>query len=259
MKKCRKFKKAWISYLYGELEREDRKQLEAHVQACPQCQQELKGFESVLEKADRVRADMQKAMDSVDWEALPAKIAENTFRKKAKAPWYRLHPHMRPVYAALFVGVILGVTVTLVFVRVPQVWRTGEVAFHVPQDVLEGMDVEVARRETLDYLEKSQNLLLDFIQLSPAEYDEYLQNELASGQVRSLLSKKKYINQQLDTYQMAKAKAICDQIEFLFLELTQISPTLSEAELNKVQELIKERKLLLKIRLLKKELEQSEV
>ena len=58
---------------------------------------------------------------------------------------------------------------------------------------------------------------------------------------------------------MAKAKAICDQIEFLFYELTQISVQLSEEEISKIQNMIEEKKLLLKIKLLKKELEQSEV
>jgi ribosomal protein S13 len=58
---------------------------------------------------------------------------------------------------------------------------------------------------------------------------------------------------------MAKAKAICDQIEYLFYELTQISVQLSEEEISKIQKIIEERNLLLKIKLLKRELEQSEV
>jgi len=58
---------------------------------------------------------------------------------------------------------------------------------------------------------------------------------------------------------MAKAKAICDQIEYLFYELMQISAELSEEEVSKIQNMIEEKKLLLKIKLLKKELEQSEV
>jgi len=73
------------------------------------------------------------------------------------------------------------------------------------------------------------------------------------------LSKKKYIDNQLDKVKLAKAKAICDQIELLFFELTQISEDLSPEDLRKIQRLIEERQLLLKIKLVRKELQKSEV
>jgi hypothetical protein len=58
---------------------------------------------------------------------------------------------------------------------------------------------------------------------------------------------------------MAKAKEICDQIEFLFYELTQMSEYLSPEDLRRIQNLIEERQLMLKIKLVKKELKKSEV
>ncbi len=58
---------------------------------------------------------------------------------------------------------------------------------------------------------------------------------------------------------MAKAKAICDQIELLFYELSRISEELSIEQIEGIQRLIDEKQLLLKIKLLKKELEESEV
>jgi DNA polymerase/3'-5' exonuclease PolX len=72
---------------------------------------------------------------------------------------------------------------------------------------------------------------------------------------RELLQKKKYLNAQLDRFQMAKAKAICDQIEALFLELSQINEELSAAELGRIRGVVQERQLLLKINLVKKELQ----
>ena len=54
---------------------------------------------------------------------------------------------------------------------------------------------------------------------------------------------------------MAKAKALCDQIETLFLELSQIDTDLPAAELAKLRSYVEERQLLLKINLVKKELE----
>jgi len=76
---------------------------------------------------------------------------------------------------------------------------------------------------------------------------------------RELLSKKKFLNPQLEKAQMAKAKEICDQIELLFYELAAVSEGLTEIERREMQNLIEDRSLLLKIRLLKKELQKSEV
>jgi hypothetical protein len=124
---------------------------------------------------------------------------------------------------------------------------------------LERVELEMARRETLDYLEESQYLLLDFVQSPSKKSAEFWQSEFATQKARDLLAKKKYISPQLEKFQMAKAKSICDQIEYLFYELTQISAQLSEEEISKIQNMIEEKNLLLKIKLLKRELEQSEV
>ncbi len=54
---------------------------------------------------------------------------------------------------------------------------------------------------------------------------------------------------------MAKAKAICDQIETLFFELSQFDGELAAAELGRIRGYVEERQLLLKINLVKKELQ----
>ena len=102
-------------------------------------------------------------------------------------------------------------------------------------------------------------MLLDFIQASPERSSETWRQSLATQKAKDLLTKKKYINPQLDKFRMAKAKEICDQIELLFFELTQISDQLSDEDLTKIQNLIEDSQLLLKIKLLRRELEESEV
>jgi hypothetical protein len=162
---------------------------------------------------------------------------------------------LRPVYAGLLIGVVLGAVVTLMVFRTPQPGEINGREYFASQDFLENVELEMARRDTLDYLERSQYLLLDFVQ-SPSERSaDFWQSEYAVEQARDLLVKKKYINPQLDKFQLAKAKAICDQIEFLFFELTQVSVHLSVEEVNKLQRMVEDRQILLKINLLKKELE----
>jgi len=268
MMDCKKIKKDLVAFLYGELREDEKKLMKAHLDACPDCRRELQHMKEVIKGADSLQEDIEKAMASVDWEELPSKITEAVFEKEVPLPRDRwlagisrsfFQPRLRPVYAALLIGVLLGSFITFMVLRspLPRETETGE--FFVSQDFLERVELEMARRETLNYLEESQYLLLDFIQSPSEKSAEFWQSEFASQKARGLLAKKKYISPQLDKFKMAKAKAICDQIEYLFYELAQISVLLSEEEISKIQNMIEEKKLLLKIKLLKRELEQSEV
>jgi len=268
MMDCKKLKKDLVAFLYGELRENEKKLMKAHLDACPDCRKELQHLKEVIKGADSLQEDIEKAMSSVDWEELPSKITEAVFAKEAplsRERWlagisrFLFQPKLRPVYAALLIGVLLGSIITFMVFRSPLPRETEAGEFFVSQDFFEKVELEMARRETLSYLEESQYLLLDFIQSPSEKSAEFWQSEFASQKARGLLARKKYISPQLDKFKMAKAKAICDQIEYLFYELTQISVQLSEEEISKIQNMIEEKNLLLKIKLLKKELEQSEV
>lgn len=265
MMNCKKIQKDLVAFLCGELPKNEQEFIKAHLDQCSRCRAEWEELRKISETADKLREDADKAMSSVDWENLPSQIAEHVFDKGsqprrqtwlAKVSGFLIQPRLRPVYAALFIGVFLGALLTFVVFRVPQSRVVAEREFFAPQDFLENVELEMARRETLDYLEKSQFLLLDFIQAPSEKSTDFWQSEFAAEQARDLLAKKRYINPQLDKFKLAKAKAICDQLEFLFYELTQISVQLSAEEVEKLQRMIEERQIMLKINLLKKELEQ---
>jgi hypothetical protein len=265
MMNCKKIQKDLVAFLYGELQKNEQELFQAHFDQCPRCKGELKELKRIIEASDVLKEDMDEAMASVDWEALPSQISEVVFKRETRPqrlPWlakvsgFLVQPRLRPVYAALLIGIVLGGLLTFVVFRTPRSEIMAEREFFAPQDFLENVELEMARRETLDYLEKSQFLLLDFIQAPSEKSADFWQSEFAAEQTRDLLAKKRYINPQLDKFKLAKAKAICDQIEFLFYELTQISVQLSAEEVEKLQRMIEDRQILLKINLLKKELEQ---
>jgi hypothetical protein len=268
MSECKKFKKDFVAFLSQELDEEKRKLLQSHLDRCPECKHEMAQLEKFMKGAESLKVDIEQAMEAVDWEELPMKITKNVFKQGVSAlkePWlerlsrFLFQPRLRPVYASLLLGVLLGSLATFLILRAPQLKEARAMKISVPSNFLERMELEMARRETLDYLEKSQYLLLDFVQSPSDKSAEFWQSEFASQKARELLDKKKYINPQLDKYQMVKAKMICDQIELLFYELSQISVKLSSEEIEKIQNLIKEKQIFLKIDLLKKELGKSEV
>jgi len=215
-----------------------------------------------LKETEAVRAELRAAADSVDWDALPGIIADRALAgapKTSRIPWAArlwegLAPlRMRPVLAGLLGGLIIGAGAMYFILKAPGGRPGAASAYYASGEFLDRAELEMARRNTLDYLEKGQFMLLDVF--GSGEEGPVMPAAVRSEQARDLLQKKKYLNGQLERFQMAKAKAICDQIETLFRELSEISGEMPAAELDRIRDLVKERQLLLKINLVKKELQ----
>jgi len=268
MRGCKKFEKQMMAFLSGELLEDNQEQFINHIEKCTQCRNELVQLRNLMNRADVLNEEVDEAMASINWDVLPAQIADFVFKKEPSLPRKAstgdifkvlFQARFRPVYAGVLLGLLLGAVITFMVLRVPHIKEMRGREFFASEDFLDRVDLEMARRDTLDYLDKSQYLLLDFVQSPPERLSEYWQKDFASTQAKDLLSKKKYMNHQLEKFQMAKAKKICDQIEILFYELTQISEELSVEELEKIRNFIENRQILLKIKLVKRELEESEV
>jgi hypothetical protein len=262
MNACPLKKTDWVAYLSGDLEDGRRTTVAEHLKECPECRKDVEEIRRVLEGADAVKGEIQEALRSVDWEALPSRVADYVFanaQKPEKVPLGErirmgfLRPSLRPVLAGLVLGVVLGSAGMYLALRNPAPAPDQAKNYHASQEFLDSAELEMARRETVDYLEKSEYVLLDFFGTASGQASVRTASNVA--QARELLSKKKYLNREFDKFQMAKAKTICDQIEMLFLELAQISGELPEAELAKIRDLVQDRQLLLKISLVKKELQ----
>ncbi|MCX8159649.1 MAG: zf-HC2 domain-containing protein [Candidatus Saccharicenans sp.] len=263
MKVCSKYKKEWPAFIAGQLPPGKEEEIVAHLRVCPGCRTELEETRKIISLAAGFKKEIEEVMATVDWESLPGEITEKVWQQKeqkmpAVSPSRWRAWKWQPVAAGLFLGLLLGGALTFMLLK-PQ--KPGaliprqEAGLTWPADLVERVDVALARRETIDYLERSQYLLLDLLQNSKPGESGFIHQE----KIRQLLTEKKYLNNQLDDWRLMKARAICDQIELLFLELSQLSPELSAGELQKVRELVEEKQLLLKINLVKKELQQGEV
>ena len=233
-----------------------------HLEKCPECRAAADEMRRVLAKTDAVKAEIREAVTSVDWEKLPAVIAERAFSASRKPE--RVLPaarprawlsalRMKPALAGLAAGLVVGAAAMYFALKAPGPRPGPGTEYFASGEFLDKAELEMARRNTLDYLEKSQYVLLDVFE--SAGEGGAAPTAFSSAQARDLLSRKKYLNVQLERFQMAKA--ICDQIEMLFLELSQISEEMPAAELHKIRGFVEERQLLLKINLVRKELERG--
>jgi len=260
MSKCSMTKNEdWAAFLLGDLEDKRRTRLAGHIEGCPACRAEVEAVKRILDEAAAGRAEVREALASVDWAALPAVIADRAFAEARKPESVRSAEPIRgvswlfrlkPALAGLVAGLAVGAAAMYLALRAPGPRPDGRGGYFASQDFLDRAELEMARRSTLDYLRKSQYLLLDVFE-SHADGAAAFRPE----RTKDLLARKKYLNAQLEKVQMAKAKAICDQIEMLFLELAAVSETLTEADLERIRGFVEERQLLLKINLVSRELE----
>lgn len=261
MTKCAMTKTRREDLLAGDPEGR-RKAMAEHLDKCPECRAEADAVERLLRETEAVRSEIRAAAASVDWETLPGLIADRAMagsRKPERAPsparpraW--LVPlRLSPALAGLLAGLVVGAAAMYFVLRTPASRPGQDLGFYASGEFLDRAELEMARRNTLDYLEKSQYVLLDVF--DTAGEGGAAPAALSSARARDLLARKKYLNGQLERFQMAKAKAICDQIEMLFRELSDISEEMSAAELARIRDLVEERQLLLKINLVKKELQ----
>lgn len=261
MKVCRKYKKEWPAFVGGQLPPGRTEEMAAHLKICAACRAELEETRKLISLTTGFKEELKEVMTTVDWASLPVEITDKVWAQKertATAPSGWRSWKWQPVVVGLFLGLLLGGALTFLVLR-PQkpgaLVARQETGISLPADLVERVDLALARRETIDYLERSQYLLLDLLQNGQPGESGLVRQE----RIQQLLTEKKYLNNQLDDWRLMKARAICDQIELLFLELSQLSPELSARELEKVREMVEEKQLLLKINLVKKELQQGEV
>lgn len=266
MSECKDINRELVAFLYNELDPEEMRRIASHLDRCPFCLQELEQLEQVKKAAGSLENEIAETMTSIDWEALPVEMAGRLSEQVSSRSRGRLRLfggllplRWASLCAGLLAGLLIGSLATYIILKIPHRRGEMEAGMVITGDFLEKAELELARRETLEYLEKSQYLLLDFVQSPSGETTDLWKDDTGLARARELLSKKKLINSQLDKFRMAKAKEICDQIEFLFYELTQIRNHLSPEEKKRLQELIEEKQLMLKIKLVKNELKKSEV
>jgi len=264
MKNCRHYRQHWLAYFLGELDPDRQKMMAEHLAHCQRCQRELDEIKDVIGRTEDWKNELGKTMADIDWDRLQVAITDSVFRQKesqtATGTAAALkHRRWQPAMAGLVAGLLLGIFFSYLFLR-PEKWpessSSGNSKVNLPAGFVQRVDLALAQRETLDYLERSQYLLLELLQAKSPDQASAL---LTKDRIQKLLTEKKYLNNQLEEVKLAKAKMLCDQIEMLFLELIQLSPEMSEAELQSLREIIEGHQLLLKINLVKKELQTSEV
>jgi len=258
-KKCAFGHRYLLAYFLQEIRGEKARKMEIHLRTCPVCQQELAILKAIITTGEEMKREIEMEMERVDWDELSRAIDRKVQEKigEVRSSGWQWSLLLRwPVVAGLVTGIILGL-ITYHFVLGPKAEKLqASRTYQIPEAFLDRFDEELARREVLDYLEKSRLILLSMKQAAEEASPEAI--SLPRERIKDLLLRPKYFSSQLDSFRLAKARQILEEIDSLLLELALIEEKSTPEEALSLARLIDERRLLLKIQLLQQELEESE-
>ena len=249
MSACREIRPL-LEWLAADEIADDRQEaVETHVSACPSCRRELAAWRALLKTAAEPDAALGAEIQAVDWSAVSKGIVE----KAASMPPRRRIFAFMPLAAAAAVLAVIGLAV---FFRLqprrgalpgPEGERSNAAAVtHLQSDL--------AREEVVSYLQQSQLMFTDLLKDCSSQEVASWEIRLYSRKAKDLLLKKKYVQQNLPPVEWLRVRQVSERIDWLNYEILQLEDRQLCSQIHRLQRILEDEKLLLKIRLLERDL-----
>ena len=255
MKSCHRIR-PWLEWLAaGEIGDQERLWVEEHVRECSACRRELSGWQALLAAAGKRTAIAEAECQAIDWEAVSGIIMKKI---NAADAVLKMPPRRRifslallPAAAAFLLALGLGIF----FWTRPRLevvpWPDGGM---VSPATVSRLQSGLAREEVINYLQQSQLMLTDLLQDCASEEVASWEIRLYSQKAKELLLKKKYFQQNLPAVDWLKVRNVSERIDWLNYEILQLEERQLCSQISRLQRIMENEKLLLKIRLLERDL-----
>ncbi|MCX6579935.1 MAG: zf-HC2 domain-containing protein [Candidatus Aminicenantes bacterium] len=270
--KCKEIKKIMMDYLSGELAGADprSKVMENHLHTCSRCSREYAILKEIYSETRRVGDAAEAVMETIDWEenaldiSRGIRIDESRQRVRARRPsWGFSLPTLGwklavPAMAGVFIlGICLGY---LLFYHAPQRPLALEEIFKPGDEgLISRLETTLTRREMQGYFLQTQLLLTDLMRQCDEDGAAAWSGGASRQRVRELLNKNRYFNQDLSNPELLSARRLLKKIEWLLYEMVELDEKGSCKELQRLQDYIRKERLLLKLRLVDKDISYKEV
>ena len=238
----------------NELTDDQRHLVEEHVRVCPACRRELAAWRSLLAAAAEPAAAATAAeLQAIDWDVVSAKILAGVGPQPARGR--RLAPMFSPAFLAAAAALVAIVGLGLFFLT-----RTGSVTFPLDSNsrlsaaAVTRLQSGMAREEVISYLQQSQLMLTDLLNDCSSEEVAVREIGLYSRKAKELLLKKKYFQQNLPAVEWFKVRNVSERIDWMNYEILQLEDRQLCQQIYRLQRIMENERLLLKIRLLERDL-----
>ncbi len=245
MSSCTDMKQKLTDYAAGILSASETDNVTAHVKTCENCRRELDLIRHIMSDAESLRQEADAEMELVHWGAVQTRLSVSL--RPTRFRWLRT-----AVSTALALCLVIPVT----WVLMHAVPTDRDRKIQVSAETVNRMEVELARGEVIRYLKKSRLLLSDFMLQCNADTPQMRWQP--SPAVRDLLAENRYFSNELEAYRLKNAQTLCRQLDMVFAEMASVDHREPCRDVTRLQEMVKQEDLLLKIRLVEQELEMSE-
>lgn len=103
--KCKKSKEKIVLYLYGELNKKEKAEVENHIKECPECSRDLAYTKKIFKVLDEAKEEIPDA----DWEKCWEEIGNGTEEKPARQKRFFFLPQWAFAAAAVMIIFIAGI------------------------------------------------------------------------------------------------------------------------------------------------------
>jgi hypothetical protein len=239
----------------GALEGAERAAALAHVSACERCRAELHELAQFLGKleADPGRAEVAEAEVPVPASRMLAEVLRRIDEPAARAPraawsWGVALPALA---TALALATLVGPSLVARFQGAP---NEAPPAPMVSAEALDRMERNITREQTARYLSEAQDVLATMA-AEPRDCDkgeERLDVEAESRRSRELLARRAFLGVEEDA--VASARPVLDDVEQVLREVASLEDCVRRRDVERLREEIARRQLLMKMRLMQREL-----
>jgi hypothetical protein len=270
--KCKEIKKIMIDYLSGEPAGADPRSMvmENHLHTCSRCSREYAVLKEIYSETRRMGDAAEAVMETIDWEenaqdiSRGIRIDESRQRARALRPsWSFSLPSLnwKPAVLAMAVVFILGICLGyLLFYHAPQRPLALEEIFKPGDEgLISRLETTLTRREMQGYFLQTQLLLTDLMRQCDEDGAAAWSGGASRQRVRELLNKNRYFNEDLSNPELLSARRLLKKIEWLLYEMVELDEKGSCKELQRLQDYIRKERLLLKLRLVGKDISYKEV
>ena len=246
----------WLEWLAAEeIGARERQRVEAHLRGCPSCRRELLRWQALLAAAGKRLAGAEAECRAIDWDNLAEKIMQKIdgTEKIVVMPARRRIFHFGLLASAASLLVLFG-TMLFFLTRSRTATPSGPDDGMISAASVTHLQSGMAREDVLSYLRQSQLMLTDLLMDCAGEETATREIRLYSQKARELLLKKKYFQQNLSALEWIKVRNISERIDWMNYEILQLENRHLCSQIGRLQRIMEDDKLLLKIRLLEREL-----
>jgi len=252
MKQCKEINELLHLFVSDELNLTVQMEVKEHLSQCSECKEKYKQIQIISQNLEKLRDEADSVFEEIQWSYEPQKLMHSIKVEKS-------------YYKSLFWSFSTGIAYSLIlvftislFLFVPETDRfSNHKQIVLQHDTISNMEAQLDRGDIIKSLSKGSMLINDFMkQCNSSTEINYMFRE---QQVKKLLAQNRYLIGNLNSKNMVSAKKIIGQINYLLYEMSSLSKNGSCKDVKPIQDFVKERKLLLKIKLIKDELIYKEI